>query len=233
MLRLGEITAFYGDLQALWGISLEVNEGELVALVGPNGAGKTTTLKTITGLLKPSSGILEFKGQSLLNYPAHQIVSLGISMVPEGGRIFSDMTVTENLELGAFIKNARLIKEETIQIVFSYFPKLDERRNQQAGTLSGGERQMLAIGRALMSKPDLLLLDEPSFGLAPILVDQMFRMIDEINKEGVTVLLVEQNVRAALELAHRSYVIENGEIVGMGTGDDLLSFESIRSAYLG
>lgn len=233
MLKLGELTAFYGDLQALWGISLEVNEGELVALVGPNGAGKTTTLKTITGLLKPATGILEFKGQSLLNYPVHRIVSLGISMVPEGGRIFADMTVTENLELGAFIKNARQIKEETIQTVFSYFPKLEERRNQLAGTLSGGERQMLAIGRALMSKPDLLLLDEPSFGLAPILVDQMFRMIEEINKEGVTVLLVEQNVRAALELAHRSYVIENGAIVGMGTGDDLLSFESIRSAYLG
>lgn len=233
MLKIENVTAYYGDLQALWGISLEVNQGELVALVGPNGAGKTTTLKNITGLLKPATGTIEFQGQSLLDSTVHQIVSLGISMVPEGGRIFSEMSVLENLELGAFVKDAREVKDQTMQSVFTYFPKLEERINQQAGTLSGGERQMLAIGRALMSKPSLLLLDEPSFGLAPILVDQMFNMINEINKQGVTVLLVEQNVRAALELAQRSYVIENGDIVGEGTGEDLLSFESIRSAYLG
>ncbi|MEW5868144.1 MAG: ABC transporter ATP-binding protein [Chloroflexota bacterium] len=233
MLKIHNITSYYGDLQALWGISLEVNEGELVALVGPNGAGKTTMLKAITGLLKPRTGDVEFNGQSLLKKPVHEIVSLGISQVPEGGRIFSGMSVFENLELGAFIKEARQVRQETIQTVFTYFPRLEERKDQQAGTLSGGERQMLAIGRALMSKPKLLLFDEPSFGLAPILVDHMFRMIQEINKQGVTVLLVEQNVRAALELAQRSYVIENGRIVGQGTGDDLLSFESIRSAYLG
>ena len=233
MLKLNNITAYYGDLQALWGISLEVNDGELVALVGPNGAGKTTTLKTITGLLKPASGEINFQGQSLAEDSAYKIVSLGISMVPEGGRIFSGMSVLENLQLGAFVKDARKAINQTLQSVYTYFPRLEERKNQQAGTLSGGERQMLAIGRALMSKPKLLLLDEPSFGLAPILVDQMFRMIEEINKQGVTILLVEQNVRAAMELAQRSYVIENGRIVGQGTGEDLLSFESIRSAYLG
>lgn len=233
MLKLNNITAYYGDLQALWGISLEVDDGELVALVGPNGAGKTTTLKTITGLMKPASGEINFQGQSLAEDSAYKIVSLGVSMVPEGGRIFSGMSVLENLQLGAFVKDARKAINQTLQSVYTYFPRLEERKNQQAGTLSGGERQMLAIGRALMSKPKLLLLDEPSFGLAPILVDQMFRMIEEINKQGVTILLVEQNVRAAMELAQRSYVIENGRIVGQGTGEDLLSFESIRSAYLG
>lgn len=233
MLKLDNVTAFYGDLQALWGVSLEVNEGELVALVGPNGAGKTTTLKTITGLIKATSGSVYFRGKSLTETPAHEIVSLGISQVPEGGRIFSEMTVLENLELGAFVRNAREVKDKTMQSVFEYFPRLEERQTQKAGTLSGGERQMLAIGRALMSKPSLLMLDEPSFGLAPILVDQIFEMVDEINKQGVTILLVEQNVRAALELAQRSYVIENGEILGQGTGEDLLTFESIRSAYLG
>jgi branched-chain amino acid transport system ATP-binding protein len=233
MLKINNITSYYGDLQALWGISLEVNEGELVALVGPNGAGKTTTLKAITGLLKPATGDVEFNSQSLLKKSVHEIVSLGVSQVPEGGHIFSGMTVFENLELGAFVKDARQVREQTFQTVFAYFPRLEERKDQQAGTLSGGERQMLAIGRALMSKPRLLLLDEPSFGLAPILVDQMFTMIQEINKQGVTILLVEQNVRAALELAQRSYVIENGRIMGQGTGNDLLSFESIRSAYLG
>lgn len=233
MLKLDTITAYYGDLQALWGISLNVNEGELVALVGPNGAGKTTTLKVITGLQKPKSGTVEFEGQDLNKKGVHHIVSMGISQVPEGGRIFSGMSVQENLELGAFIQGARKVKDQTMQSVFETFPRLEERQTQLAGTLSGGERQMLAIGRALMSKPRLLLLDEPSFGLAPILVDQMFKMITDINKQGVTVLLVEQNVRAALELAQRSYVMENGRIVGEGKGDDLLSFESIRSAYLG
>ena len=232
MLKLENVTTYYGDLQALWGISLEVNDGELVALVGPNGAGKTTTLKTITGLLKSATGKIEFQGQELANHAAHQIVSLGISQVPEGGRIFAGMSVLENLELGAFVPEARKVKDESLAWVNKIFPRLEERQTQLAGTLSGGERQMLAIGRALMSKPKLLLLDEPSFGLAPILVQQMFEMIEEINKQGVTVLLVEQNVRAALELAQRAYVIENGRIEGEGKGDDLLSFESIRSAYL-
>ena len=233
MLKVENINAYYGDLQALWGVSLQVNVGELVALVGPNGAGKTTTLKVITGLLPFASGGVNFNENDLHRKPAHRIVELGISQVPEGGRVFAGMTVLENLELGAFVSNARKVKDQTLNWVFEIFPRLEERKNQQAGTLSGGERQMLAIGRALMSKPKLLLLDEPSFGLAPILVQQMFEMIGEINKQGVTVLLVEQNVRAALELAQRAYVIENGRIVGEGKGDSLLSFESIRAAYLG
>jgi branched-chain amino acid transport system ATP-binding protein len=232
MLKVDNINAYYGDLQALWGVTLEVNDGELVALVGPNGAGKTTTLKVITGLLKLASGSINFDGNNLGKETAHKIVELGISQVPEGGRVFSGMTVLENLELGAFVPKARKVKDRSLKWVFEFFPRLEERQNQGAGTLSGGERQMLAIGRALMSKPKLLLLDEPSFGLAPILVQHMFVMIEEINKQGVTVLLVEQNVRAALELASRAYVIENGRIVGEGKGDDLLSFESIRSAYL-
>jgi branched-chain amino acid transport system ATP-binding protein len=232
MLKVDNINAYYGDLQALWGVSLQVNEGELVALVGPNGAGKTTTLKVITGLLRLASGSVNFAGTNLGKNPAHKIVELGISLVPEGGRVFSGMSVLENLELGAFVLEARKVKDQSLKRVYEIFPRLEERQNQGAGTLSGGERQMLAIGRALMSKPKLLLLDEPSFGLAPILVQQMFEMIEAINKQGMTVLLIEQNVRAALELASRAYVIENGRIVGEGKGDALLSFESIRSAYL-
>jgi branched-chain amino acid transport system ATP-binding protein len=233
MLEIQEIDAYYGDLQALWGISMQVDEGELVALIGPNGAGKTTTLRVITGLLKPASGSIRFRGQYLGREPAHKIVELGISQVPEGGRIFTGMSVLENLELGAFVAEARRVKDQSLKWVYEILPRLEERKSQRAGTLSGGERQMLAIGRALMSKPRLLLLDEPSFGLAPLLVEQIFEMITEINRQGVTVLLVEQNVRAALELTQRAYVIENGRIVGQGTGEDLLSFESVRSAYLG
>ncbi|MFB0534217.1 MAG: ABC transporter ATP-binding protein [Anaerolineae bacterium] len=233
MLKVEEIDAYYGDLQALWGISMQVNEGELVVLIGPNGAGKTTTLRVITGLLKPASGSIRFHGHHLGKESAHKIVELGISQVPEGGRIFTGMNVLENLELGAFTAKARKVKDSSLQWVYEIFPRLEERKNQRAGTLSGGERQMLAIARALMSKPRLLLLDEPSFGLAPLLVEHIFEVIREINGHGVTVLLVEQNVRAALELAHRAYVIENGRIVGQGSGDDLLSFESVRSAYLG
>jgi len=233
MLKIDAINAYYGDLQALWGISLQVNDGELVALVGPNGAGKTTTLRVITGLLKPASGSVHLDDYHLGKESAHKIVELGISQVPEGGKIFTGMSVLENLELGAFVARARKVKDESLKWVFGIFPRLEERKDQRAGTLSGGERQMLAIGRALMSKPRLLMLDEPSFGLAPIMVEQMFEMITEINRQGVTILLVEQNVRAALELAQRAFVIENGRIVGQGAGDDLLSFESVRSAYLG
>jgi branched-chain amino acid transport system ATP-binding protein len=232
MLEVLDINAYYGDLQALWGISLQVNERELVALVGPNGAGKTTTMRVITGLLKPAVGSVRFDGRLLGKEAAHRIVELGISMVPEGGRVFTSMSVLENLELGAFVPNARKVKDQSLKQVYELFPRLEERKHQRAGTLSGGERQMLAIGRAMMSQPKLLLLDEPSFGLAPILVEQIFEMVAEINKRGVAVLLVEQNVRAAVELAQRAYVIENGRIVGQGTGDSLLSFESVRSAYL-
>jgi len=233
MLSIKGVDAYYGHLQALWDVSLEVNEGELVALIGPNGAGKTTTLRVITGLLKPASGSVHFNDQCLDREEAHDIVGLGISQVPEGGRVFAGMSVLENLELGAFLPEARASKDESLKWVYGIFPRLEERMEQRAGTLSGGERQMLAIGRALMSKPKLLLLDEPSFGLAPILVDHIFEMITEINKQGVTVLLVEQNVRAALELAQRAYVIENGRVVGQGVHEDLLSFECVRSAYLG
>lgn len=233
MLKLDAIDAFYADLQALWGISLEVNDGELVALVGPNGAGKTTTLRVISGLLKPKSGSVFFNNRPLNREAAHKIVELGVSQVLEGGKIFTGMSVLENLELGAFIPQARKVKDQTLKQVYEIFPRLAERKDQRAGTLSGGERQMLAIGRALMAKPRLLMLDEPSFGLAPILVEQLFEMIQEINKQGTTVLLVEQNVRASIDIAHRAYVIENGRIVGRGSGQDLLSFESVRSAYLG
>jgi branched-chain amino acid transport system ATP-binding protein len=233
MLALEGVDAYYKDLQALWGISLQVGEGELVALVGPNGAGKTSTLRVISGLLRPASGSILLDGRPLAKEPAHRIVELGISQVLEGGRIFTGLTVLENLELGAFGAQARKVKDQSLQWVYGIFPRLEERQNQRAGTLSGGERQMLAIGRALMSKPRLLLLDEPSFGLAPLLVQNIFQMITKINQQGVTVLLVEQNVRAALELTQRAYVIENGRIVGEGSGEALLSFESIRSAYLG
>ncbi len=233
MLEIEGVDAYYKDLQALWGVSMEVREGELVALVGPNGAGKTTTLRVISGMLKPASGSIRFDGRHLANEVANKIVELGISQVPEGGRVFTGMSVLENLELGAFVAEARKHKDQSLEWVYQILPRLEERKHQRAGTLSGGERQMLAIGRALMSKPRLLLLDEPSFGLAPLLVEQIFEMITEINRQGVTVLLVEQNVRAALELTQRAYVIENGRIVGQGTGEDLLSFESIRRAYLG
>ncbi len=232
MLEVERIDAGYKDLQALWGVSLRVEEGELVALVGPNGAGKTTTLKVVSGLVKPTAGNVLLDGRSLLKEPPHRIVEMGISQVLEGGRVFTGLTVMENLELGAFGMKARKAKDQNLKRVFSLFPRLEERKRQRAGTLSGGERQMLAIGRALMSNPRILLLDEPSFGLAPLLVEQIFRMITEINKQGVTVLLVEQNVRAALELTQRAYVIENGRIVGEGSGEALLSFESVRRAYL-
>jgi branched-chain amino acid transport system ATP-binding protein len=232
MLEVQGINAGYKDLQALWDVSLRVNEGELVAFVGPNGAGKTTTLKVISGLIKPTAGNVLLDGRSLIKEPPHKIVDLGISQVLEGGRVFTELTVLENLELGSFGAKARVAKDENLERVFDLFPRLKERQRQEAGTLSGGERQMLAIGRALMSAPRLLMLDEPSFGLAPILVEQIFEMITEINRQGVTVLLVEQNVRAALELTQRAYVIENGRVVGEGSGDSLLSFESIRAAYL-
>lgn len=232
MLELEGVNAGYKDLQVLWGVSLRVEEGELVALVGPNGAGKTTTLRIISGLLRPTAGTVRFRGAPLDREPPHRIVEMGISQVPEGGRVFTGMSVEENLELGAFTPRARKEKDQTLRWVYQLFPRLEERKKQRAGTLSGGERQMLAIGRALMSQPRLLLLDEPSFGLAPLIVEQIFAMITEINRQGVAVLLVEQNVRAALELAQRAYVIENGRIVGEGSGDALLSFESVRSAYL-
>jgi branched-chain amino acid transport system ATP-binding protein len=233
MLSLVNVDVYYKELQALWGISLQVDEGEIVALIGPNGAGKTTSLNTISGLLKPAAGEIKFQGNLINKEPAHKIVELGISQVPETGKIFTGMSVYENLELGAFVPQARKVKEQSLERVFGIFPRLEERQKQQAGTLSGGERQMLAIGRALMAVPRLLMLDEPSFGLAPILVQQMFDMIKKINELGVTILLVEQNIQAALDVANRAYLLEHGRIVGQGTTQDLLSFESVRSSYLG
>ncbi len=233
MLKIENMDVFYKELQALWGITLEVNQGEIVALIGPNGAGKTTSLNTISGLLHPASGQIRFLERSIGKEPPHKIVEMGISQVPETGKIFTGMSVYENLELGAFIPSARKLKTESLNTVFEIFPRLAERRDQMAGTLSGGERQMLAIGRALMSSPKLLMLDEPSFGLAPIMVQQMFSMIEKINQMGVTILLVEQNIQAALDLADRAYLLENGHIMGQGSVNDLLSFESVRSSYLG
>ncbi len=232
MLSIDTIAVFYKELQAIWDVSLDVNDGEIVALVGPNGAGKTTILRVISGLIQPSAGKISFQGQNISHVPPHKIVELGLSQVPESGKIFTGMSVLENLELGAYVARARKDRSASLARVFEIFPRLAERRNQLAGTLSGGERQMLAIGRALMSEPRLLMLDEPSFGLAPILVEHMFETIRKINQQGLTILLVEQNVQASLELAHRAYLLENGRIVGEGKGKELLSFESVRSAYL-
>jgi branched-chain amino acid transport system ATP-binding protein len=233
MLNIDKIDVFYNELQAIWGVSLEVKEGEIVALIGPNGAGKTTILRVISGLLKSAAGEIHFLGHSIGAEAPHKIVGLGLSQVPESGKIFTGMSVLENLELGAFVPQARKEKVQSLERVYEIFPRLAERKTQQAGTLSGGERQMLAIGRALMSKPKLLMLDEPSFGLAPILVEHMFATIKKINQQGVTILLVEQNVQSSLEVSHRAYLLENGRIVGEGKGQDLLSFESVRSSYLG
>ena len=233
LLKVNKINVFYGDLQALWDVSFEVYEGEKVVIVGANGAGKTTTLKTISGLLRPRSGTIEFMGQRIDRLPAHKIVELGIAHVPEGRRLFPKMTVLENLEMGAYTKRAREKFEDTLEWVFSIFPVLKERKNQIAGTMSGGERQMLAIARGLMSRPKLLMLDEPSLGLAPKLVLKTFEVIQRISEEGVTILLVEQNVRHALELADRGYVLETGRITLSGTGEELLNNDYVKKAYLG
>lgn len=233
MLKLENINAFYKEIQAIWNVSLNVQKGEIVTLVGPNGAGKTTLLRIISGLLKPASGTIEFMGNSIEKVTPNKIVEFGISQVPESGKIFTEMSVLENLELGAFVSRARKEKDLSLERVYEIFPRLAERKSQKAGTLSGGERQMLAIGRAIMSQPQLLMLDEPSFGLAPISVERMFLAVEKINQQGVTILWVEQNVKACLELAHRAYLLENGQIVGEGKGKELLSFESVRQAYLG
>lgn len=233
MLKLENINAFYKEIQAIWNVSLNVQKGEIVTLVGPNGAGKTTLLRIISGLLKPASGTIEFMGNPIEKVTPNKIVEYGISQVPESGKIFTEMSVLENLELGAFVSRARKEKDLSLERVYEIFPRLAERKSQKAGTLSGGERQMLAIGRAIMSQPQLLMLDEPSFGLAPISVERMFKAVEKINQQGVTILWVEQNVKACLELAHRAYLLENGLIVGEGKGKELLSFESVRQAYLG
>ena len=232
MLKISDLNVFYGSIHAVKGVSFEVNEGEIVTLIGANGAGKSTTLNTVAGLLRPRTGSITFEGESLVGVPAHKMVSKGIALCPEGRRIFQDMTVRENLEMGAFTrKEAESV--ETRKRVYESFPRLKERRNQAAGTLSGGEQQMLAMGRALMSKPKLMMLDEPSMGLAPILVQEIFDIIKELNEQGTTILLVEQNASMALSIADRAYVLETGKVSMSGDANDLLHDNRVRQAYLG
>ena len=233
MLKIDNIYVYYGAIHALKGISLEVNEGEIVTLIGANGAGKSTTLRTISGLLKPKAGSITFLGQNIAGVRAHEIVKKGISQVPEGRRVFAEMTVMENLDLGAFVRKDKAGIQQDLKHVFELFPRLEERKNQSAGTLSGGEQQMLAMGRALMSRPKLLLLDEPSMGLAPLLIKEIFNIIVDINKSGTTVLLVEQNANMALSIANRAYVLETGRITLSGKAQDLAASEDVRKAYLG
>ncbi len=233
MLEVQRLQVFYGDVQALWDVSFSVQAGEIVTLVGSNGAGKTTTLKTISGLLRPAAGQVRLEGQDIAALPPHDIVTRGIAQIPEGRRLWPQMTVLENLELGAYSAGARRRKDETLEWAFTLFPQLRERQAQRAGTLSGGEQQMVAIARGLMSRPRLLMLDEPSLGLAPLLVEEVFRIVREINGQGVTVLLVEQNLRQALEVAHRAYVLETGRVTLSGPSRDVLANAHIRAAYLG
>ena len=232
ILKVEDINVYYGSIHAIKGVSFEVNEGEIVTLIGANGAGKSTTLNTISGLLHSKTGSITFMGENLGKVPCHKIVSKGLALVPEGRRVFLQMTVQENLEMGAFTQGGKTMDTD-LERVYTQFPRLKERMKQVAGTLSGGEQQMLAMGRALMSHPKLLMLDEPSMGLAPILVEQIFDIIQELHKSGTTILLVEQNAQAALSVADRGYVLETGKVVTTGTGHDLLESPAIKKAYLG
>ncbi len=232
MLEVNDINVYYGSIHAIKGVSFEVNEGEIISLIGANGAGKTTTLHTISGLLKSTTGSVSFMGQNLAHVPAHKIVSLGLAQVPEGRRVFLGMDVEENLEMGAYTQPNSTIKD-SMELVYERFPRLKERRRQVAGTLSGGEQQMLAMGRAMMSKPKLLMLDEPSMGLAPILVEEIFDIIKTLNQAGTTILLVEQNAQMALSIADRGYVLETGQVVLADDAKNLLHNDSVRKAYLG
>ena len=233
MLKVENLSVHYGMIQAVRDVSFEVNEGEVVSLIGANGAGKTSILRTISGLVRPSAGKIEFLGQEIQKAPAQKIVAAGLSQVPEGRHVFPGLTVMENLEMGAFLKKDREENQANLKKVFSRFPRLEERKNQDAATLSGGEQQMLAMGRALMSTPKLLLLDEPSMGLAPIFIQEIFDIIQDIQKQGTTVLLIEQNANKALAIADRGYVLETGKVVLTGTGKELLASEEVRKAYLG
>ena len=232
ILKVSEINVPYGAIHAIKGVSFEVNPGEVVTLIGANGAGKSTTLQTVSGLLHSRTGSIEFLGENLMCVPAHKVVAKGLAQVPEGRRVFLQMTVEENLEMGAYTRSGGDIDAD-LEKVYAYFPRLMERRRQIAGTLSGGEQQMLAMGRALMSRPKLLMLDEPSMGLAPILVEQIFKIIQTLHEAGTTILLVEQNAQAALSIADRGYVLETGKIVTSGTGTELLASPEIKKAYLG
>ena len=233
MLEVKDIEVFYGVIQAIKGISFEVNEGEVIALIGANGAGKTTTLQTITGLVSPKKGQILFESQDITRVPAHKIVSMGMAHVPEGRRVFAQLSVLDNLKLGAFTRKDKEEIEETLIRVYKRFPRLEERKNQIAGTLSGGEQQMLAMGRALMSHPKIILMDEPSMGLSPIFVNEIFDIIQEVSQSGTTVLLVEQNAKKALSIADRGYVLETGRIVLEGDAKDLLNNDQVKKAYLG
>jgi branched-chain amino acid transport system ATP-binding protein len=233
MLKVENVNVYYDAIHALKDVSLEVKEGEIVTLIGANGAGKSTLLKTLSGLIRPKNGTIEYEGKSIVKRKVQAIVKAGISHVPEGRRVFPTMSVTENLELGAFLRRDKKAIQKDIEHVFELFPRLYERRKQSAGTLSGGEQQMLAIGRGLMAKPKLLLLDEPSMGLAPLLVKQIFNIIEMINKEGTTILLVEQNANMALSIAHRAYVIETGSVVLSGDAKELQTSALVKEAYLG
>ena len=232
LLKVKDLNVYYGAIHALKGVSFEVNEGEIVTLIGANGAGKSTTLKTVSGILRSKTGSIEFEGEDITKLPPHKLPSLGVAHVPEGRRIFQQLTVKENLEMGAYTRPASEIKP-SIEDVFKRFPRLEERKNQVAGTLSGGEQQMLAMGRALMCRPKLMMLDEPSMGLSPLLVQQIFDIIKELNEQGTTILLVEQNAKMALSIADRAYVLETGKIVMQGDAKAMLSDESVKKAYLG
>lgn len=233
MLEVCNVNSRYGKVQALWDVCLEVNQGEIVALVGSNGAGKTTLVNTISGLLQPASGSIVFQGKRIDGLPSHEIVGLGISHVPQGGKIFRDMNVRENLEMGAYPIHAWKQRDEITKQVYQLFPRLKERENQLARTLSGGEHQMLAIGRALMSRPTLCIFDEPSYGLAPLLVAEMFHIIQDLREQGITILLIEQNVHHTLEIADRAYVLENGRVCLQGDCEELLQSDHVRKAYMG
>ncbi len=233
MLSIKDLEVYYGIIGAIKGISFDVNEGEVIALIGANGAGKTTILNTITGLVPAKSGSIEFEGHNLLKTAAHSIVSLGMAHVPEGRRIFQELTVLENLKMGAYTRKDKKEIQETLEKIYKRFPRLNERKNQIAGTLSGGEQQMLAMGRALMSHPRIILMDEPSMGLSPLFVNEIFDIIREISKSGTTVLLVEQNAKKALSIANRAYVLETGNIVLQGDANELLNNDSVKKAYLG
>ena len=233
MLEIKDLEVYYGMIQAIKGVSFDVNEGEVIALIGANGAGKTTILHTITGLLSPKKGSVLFEGQDITKIPAHKIVSLGMAHVPEGRRVFAQMTVYQNLKMGAYTRSSKEEIEANLEKVYKRFPRLEERKNQLAGTLSGGEQQMLAMGRALMSNPKIILMDEPSMGLSPILVNEIFDIIQSVSASGTTVLLVEQNAKKALSIADRAYVLETGKIVMSGEASKLMNDDSIKKAYLG
>lgn len=233
MLEVKDLEVYYGVIQAIKGISFHVDKGEVIALIGANGAGKTTTLHTVTGLLSPKKGHVMFEGKDITKVPAHKIVSMGMAHVPEGRRVFAELSVYENLKMGAYTRKDKAEIEENLNNVYKRFPRLEERKNQMAGTLSGGEQQMLAMGRALMSKPKIILMDEPSMGLSPIMVNEIFDIIRSVSESGTTVLLVEQNAKKALSIADRAYVLETGNIVLEGNAKDLLEDDSIKKAYLG